>query len=52
MGAELEIKDKNSWTPLMHACKIGNLELVELLISKQADVTAKNAVGDSCITKA
>lgn len=41
-GADINFKDKNGWTPLMHAVGKGHLEMVKLLLSNQVDVTAKD----------
>lgn len=37
-GAEVNELDDNGCTPLYHACDAGNLEIVQLLIEKNADV--------------
>lgn len=38
----IDIKDKDGWTPLMYAARIGNLELATFLIEKGADLEAQN----------
>ncbi len=39
-GADIEEKDANNWTALMHACD--HLEIVEYLVSKGATINAKS----------
>ncbi|KAH7027359.1 ankyrin repeat-containing domain protein [Microdochium trichocladiopsis] len=39
-GADLEIQDEQSWTPLMHAVAIGNLHTVKMLVDKGAFLNA------------
>ena len=41
-GADVNQKDMNGMTPLAHACKNGNLALVELLIKSGADMNIKD----------
>ena len=36
----------------MLACKIGNQELVEILIGYRADIRVTTPIGDTCITMA
>ena len=36
-GADIDAQDVNGWTSLHKACQIGNVEMVELLISKKAN---------------
>ena len=45
-GANVNAKDKDGGTPLLHATLSGHREIVELLISKGADVNAKVAPSD------
>ena len=45
-GANVNAKDKDGGTPLLHATLSGHRETVELLISKGADVNAKVAPSD------
>ena len=35
-GANINIKDKNGYTPLMWACKYNHTEIIELLLDKGA----------------
>jgi len=39
-GARVTIKDDNSSTPLHHATSGGHLDIVKLLVDKQADIDA------------
>ncbi|ODQ45530.1 hypothetical protein PICMEDRAFT_28173, partial [Pichia membranifaciens NRRL Y-2026] len=41
-GADINFKDKNGWTPLMHAVGKGHLEMVKLLLSNQVNVAVKD----------
>lgn len=36
----------------MTACKLGNKETVELLLSTKADISAVNNLGDTCVNLA
>ena len=36
----------------MYACKIGNKELVELLLSYKADINVTNNLKDTCVSLA
>ena len=44
------MKDKDGQTPLHIACKKGNLSLVEYLVSKGANIEAKNQYGEKPLT--
>jgi hypothetical protein len=44
-GADVNTKDNDGWTPLMHAAEKGHKEVVELLIEKGADVNTKDNDG-------
>lgn len=44
-GANVDVTDKDGSTPLLHACALGHLELVEALLSKQATIHATNKGG-------
>jgi cytohesin len=44
-GVDVNAKDKDSKTPLLHAAVDGHKDVVELLIAKGADVNAKNKYG-------
>ena len=48
-GANPNIKDSEGDTPLMQAVSTGNEEVTKLLISKGADVNAKNSGGESVL---
>ena len=41
-GADINFKDRNGWTPLMHAVGKGHLEMVKLLLLNQVNVAAKD----------
>ena len=41
-GTDVNAKDDNGWTPLHLAAENGRKEIAELLISKSADVNAKD----------
>ncbi len=40
-GAEVNVTDKNMWTPLHCAASQGHLSIVELLVDKGANVMAQ-----------
>ena len=42
LGAQIEAKDENGWTPLHFAVKKGSLEIVKLLVEKGANIDAAN----------
>lgn len=44
-GADINYKDKNGWTPLMHAVGKDHLEMVKLLLSNQADLSIVDKKG-------
>jgi len=44
-GADVNTKDNDGWTPLMHAAEKGHKEVVELLIEKGADVNIQDEDG-------
>ncbi len=48
----LNAKDKNGFTPLYYACKRGNLELVNFLIQRKANVTEKQGPHEETILHA
>ena len=48
-GADIEIRDKESWTPLMYACKNGSQPIVKILVEAGAEVRATET-GQSCLT--
>ena len=39
-GADREVRDSHNWTPLHSAVKLGNIELVKLMLEWKADVNA------------
>ncbi len=51
-GADVNIADNEGWTPLMRASLVGDGDIVELLLSKNADATALNLVNESVIIHA
>ncbi len=51
-GADVNIADNEGWTPLMRASLVKGNELVDLLISKNADATQLNSIGESAIVHA
>ena len=52
MGSKVDKMDIYGKTPLMYACKIASMEIVELLIKNKADTKVVNKVGDSAVTMA
>jgi len=40
-GAEIDIKDNNGWTALMHAARSGNIDIAKILIAKGAHIEIK-----------
>jgi ankyrin repeat protein len=51
-GADVNVKDKNEWTPLHNAARNGRKEIVELLLAKGAAVNAKDKVGHTPVDSA
>ena len=50
LGASLGVKDKNLRTPLMIACKNGDLDLCKYLVQQEVvDIHAINAIGDNSL---
>ena len=43
----VEAKDKSDWSPLHYACRHGRLTIVKYLISKGANIEAKNQIGQT-----
>jgi cytohesin len=42
-GVDVNARDNHKWTPLTHAAQFGHKDIADLLISKGADVNAKEA---------
>jgi ankyrin repeat protein len=51
-GADVNARDKNGLTPLMHAAKTGKERAVEILISEGADSTSVDNFGMGAISRA
>jgi len=49
LGADVNIKNANDETPLMHAIGTGNIQLVEYLIDKGSDVNAQTKDGKTIL---
>ena len=47
VGADVNARENNKWTPLHYAAYYGHKAAVELLIAKGADVNAKNNYGNT-----
>jgi ankyrin repeat protein len=47
LGANVDLKDNQDWTPLMISTSYGNREVVELLISGGADASIENRFGNT-----
>ena len=48
-GADVNAKDKDGWTALLHATWYGNIDVVNQLIAKGTDVNAKNNDGETAL---
>jgi ankyrin repeat protein len=48
-GADINVKDKNGWTPLRNVAFIGRSATAKLLIDKGADVNASDLKGNSIL---
>ena len=46
--ANVNIKDKECWTPLIYACNNDHIEMVKLLLQYCANVNIKNNKGATC----
>ena len=44
-GADVDVKQRHGWTPLMGAADHGNAALVDALVAAHADVGARNDLG-------
>jgi len=52
LGADVNVRDYNAWTPLHNAAATGNNELILLLVEHGADVKAKNRIGQTVVDMA
>ena len=48
-GADIETRDKESWTPLMYACKNGSQPIVKMLVEAGAEVRATHKDGSTSL---
>ena len=48
-GAQINKKDNNDMTPLMHAASNGKLEAVKILIAQKADLEATTSMGETAL---
>lgn len=51
-GADVNVRDSSSDTPLIASCKAGNFELVKLLIENGAEINARNKYDKTPISRA
>ena len=49
---QIDIKNSSDWTPLHAAAWSGKLDVVKLLVRKEANVMALDNIGDSMLMKA
>ena len=47
IGADVNAKDDNEWTPLMYACRERRLNTAQVLIEANADVNAADRAGET-----
>ena len=52
LGADVNARDHNGYTPLHHAASRGDLDLIRYLVSKGADVTAVARTGQTTVDMA
>jgi ankyrin repeat protein len=52
LGADVNARDHNGYTPLHHAASRGDNELIKYLVSKGADVTAVSRTGQTTVDMA
>jgi ankyrin repeat protein len=50
LGSDIEQLDSYGRTPLLYACKLGSKQMVELLLSYNANIHVQNKTGDSCMS--
>ena len=48
-GADVNVRDNDSWTPLIRASWNDNLEIVKYLVENGADINAKNKEGNTAL---
>jgi ankyrin repeat protein len=48
-GIDINVRDYNGFTPLMHACEYEKLDILKLLVEKGADVNAKDNEGNTTL---
>jgi hypothetical protein len=51
-GVEVNTRDKNGWTALMHACRRGFVETAKALLAAGADATVSTDDGKTALTLA
>jgi ankyrin repeat protein len=48
-GTSVDARDRDGWTPLMHAAAAGRFEALQLLLQRGADARAKSERGDTAL---
>lgn len=48
-GANLDMRNRNGWTPLMYACQRGNKEVCRMLLDKGANPDLRNSKGRTAL---
>ena len=48
-GAQINCRDKDKETPLMMAVRKNNVETVDVLLARMADITVKDANDKTCL---
>jgi ankyrin repeat protein len=48
-GADIDAADANGWTPLMHACSVGKIETVQLLLQRGARINVKSKFKETAL---
>lgn len=43
-GADVNIKDRHNFTPILYASKVGNIEIIDMLLENGADINSKNGL--------